>query len=293
MEKALFIGVDGGGTHCSARLCDGSGRLLGEASAGPANARLGRAARDEILKACRAAVAIAGLGEDDLARIHAGFGLAGTQQAVDRDAVLAWPHPFASLAVDTDAYAAWLGAFGGRDGAIMIVGTGTCGLAVVAGRRIGVGGWGAEIGDEGSGMAIGRAAIRRAIWALEGTAPMTPLAEAVMSRFDGAPQNAVTWADRARPRDYAGLAPTVFDFAERRDGLAMALVEDAAAHVARHVVRLLEVGAGSVAMIGSVFPRLLPWLPPPLRHHIVEPEADALAGAVLMARQAAGAAARP
>jgi len=35
----------------------------------------------------------------------------------------------------------------GRDGAILIVGTGSAGLAVVGGRRITVGGWGAEIGD--------------------------------------------------------------------------------------------------------------------------------------------------
>ena len=34
----------------------------------------------------------------------------------------------------------------------------------------------ARIGDEGSGMMIGRTAVRRAIWALEQMAPMTPLA---------------------------------------------------------------------------------------------------------------------
>ena len=37
----LFLGVDGGGTQCRARLCDGSGTALGEGKAGPANTRLG------------------------------------------------------------------------------------------------------------------------------------------------------------------------------------------------------------------------------------------------------------
>ena len=84
--------------------------------------------------------------------------------------VYGWPHPFASMVVDTDAYASWLGAFGGRDGAILILGTGAAGLAVVEGRRTNVGGWGAEIADDGSGMAIGRTALRRSLWALEGMA---------------------------------------------------------------------------------------------------------------------------
>ncbi len=286
MAEPLFIGVDGGGTRCGARLRDCAGRLLGEGAAGPANARLGDAGFGEALKACRQAVVAAGLGEGDVGRIHAGFGLAGTQQDTDRQAVLARPHPFASLVVDTDAYASWLGAFGGRDGAILIVGTGSAGLAVIAGRRIGVGGWGADIGDEGSGMAIGRAAIRRSIWGVEGTGPLTPLAEAVLDRFDRRPENAVVWAGTAVPADFAGFAPLVFDFAEQRDMLALSIIDEAAHEVARHINRLLDVGAERVAMIGSVFRRIEPWLPPPLRLHLTAPESDAIDGAILLARQA-------
>src|SRR5262249_28492766 len=124
MTTPLFIGVDGGGTRCSARLRDGSGRLLGEGAAGPANARLGEPALIEAMKACRAALAAGGIGGAAFASMHAGFGLAGTQQDEHRQWVLNHPHPFASLSVDTDSYAAWLGAFKGRDGAILILGTG-------------------------------------------------------------------------------------------------------------------------------------------------------------------------
>jgi glucosamine kinase len=288
MVSPLFIGVDGGGSRCSARLRDAEGRLLGEGSAGPANARLGDPAIVEVMKACRAAMAAAGLGEDALACTHAGFGLAGTQQEEHRQAVLARPHPFASLAVDTDSYAAWLGAFKGRDGAILIVGTGSAGLAVIGGRRTAVGGWGSEIGDEGSGMAIGRAAIRRSIWAHDGMGEVTPLAEDVLSRFDGSPAKAVIWADAANPGDYARLAPVVFDHGERRDPLAVSILHEAALDVERHVMRLLDLGAPAIAMIGGVFPKILPWLAPPLRPYlveVVEGESDAMEGAILMARQ--------
>lgn len=286
MAEPLFIGVDGGGTRCRARLVDEAGRVLGEGTAGAANARLKEAGFAEMMKACRAALAAAGLGEADFARTHAGLGLAGTQQAWDRDFVLSQPAPFASVSLDTDAYAAWLGAFRGADGAILIVGTGSCGLAVVGGTRINVGGWGDDIGDDGSGMAIGRMAIRRALWALEGMAPMTPLAEAILDRFGRDPPNAVEWAARATPGDYAAFAPAVFDHAERRDALALGVVLEAAADVSRLIARLLEVGAGSVAMIGGVFPRILPWLPPPYQAVCVAPAGDAADGGILMARMA-------
>src|SRR5262245_16965892 len=98
MTAPLFMGVDGGGTRCSARLRDADGRLLGEGAAGPANARLGEPAIVEVLKACRAALASAGLDEEVFAHTHAGYGLAGTQQEEHRQWVLAQPHPFASLA---------------------------------------------------------------------------------------------------------------------------------------------------------------------------------------------------
>ena len=285
MADDLFIGVDGGGSRSRARLRDSSGRLLGEGTGGAGNARLRENAFKEVMKACRAAAAAAGLGETDLSRMHAGFGLAGTQQDSDRDSVLAWPHPFASLVVDTDAYAAWLGAHGGRDGAILILGTGAAGLAIVKGKRLNVGGWGADIADDGSGMAIGRTAIRRSLWALEGMAPLTPLVEDVMAEFDRSPQKAVIWAGTATPGDYARFAPRVFDHAERRDVLAVPILLEAAADASRLINRLLDLGAERIAMIGGVFPRILPWLPPVLRPYLVEPEADAADGAILMAKR--------
>src|SRR5262249_51972480 len=123
MAEALFVGVDGGASHCRARIRAQAGRLLGEGSAGPSNTRLGLAvALGEIVAACRAAATAAGLGESDLARLHAGFGLAGATGPEERARVLAHPLPFASVAVDSDAYTAWLGAFGGGGRALPLAG---------------------------------------------------------------------------------------------------------------------------------------------------------------------------
>ena len=284
---ALFLGVDGGATRSRARIRDGEGRLLGEAEAGPANTRLGLSQTlREVLSAAQGAAAAAGLGAGDLARLHAGLGLAGATGAEEVERILAAPLPFASTVVDTDAYAAWLGACGGKDGAILIVGTGSCGLAVVDGRRINVGGWGDVVSDDGSGNAIGRAALRRALWALEGLAPAGALAEAILAFFERDPEKMVAWAMAATKTDFARFAPLVFEHAARRDPLALALVEEAATHIARMAGRLLDCGAPSVALIGGLAEPIAPWLPPPLRARLTPPLADAADGAILMAQRA-------
>ncbi|MCR4281443.1 MAG: N-acetylglucosamine kinase [Bauldia sp.] len=286
MAGRLFLGVDGGGSKTRARIRDEAGTLLGEATAGPGNARLGDAAFNEIMKASRAAAAAAGLGESDLGRIHAGFGLAGTQQDEDRQSLLDRLNPFASLEVDTDAYTAHLGAFGGADGAILILGTGSGGLAVVKGQRLNVGGWGADIADEGSGMQIGRLAIRKSLWALEGMAPLTPLADDILNEFDRKPPNAVIWAGKAIPGDFAALAPRVFAHAAKGDELAIGILREVADDAAMLIRRLLELGAPQVAMIGGIFPHLFRWLPDDVKPKLVEPQGDAIDGAILMAKRA-------
>ena len=51
-------------------------------------------------------------------------------------------HPFRNATITTDARAACVGAHRGRDGGIIIVGTGSIGWADVDGRQYRVGGWG-------------------------------------------------------------------------------------------------------------------------------------------------------
>lgn len=286
MAQRLFLGVDGGGTKTSARVRDEGGALLGEGAAGPGNARLGESAYREILTASERAIAAAGLAPSDTARIHAGFGLAGTAQEPDRNAIRDRAWPFASLTVDTDAYAAWLGAFGGDDGAILILGTGSAGLAVVRGKRTSVGGWGADVSDDGSGMAIGRLAVRQSLWALEGMAPLTALARDVLDEFRREPPEIVVWAAAAKPADFARLAPRVFRHAEAGDELAVGIVRQAVCDATMLIERLVALGAPQIAMIGSIFPLMLPWLAAETRARLVQPNGDAMDGAILMAERA-------
>ena len=77
----LFLGVDGGGTRCSARLADRSGHALGEGTAGPANIRLGlEAAFASVMEAAGQCLAEAGLGDAAFARVSACLALAGATE---------------------------------------------------------------------------------------------------------------------------------------------------------------------------------------------------------------------
>src|SRR5918993_1059175 len=251
MTDLLFLGIDGGGTKCRARLRNTQGNLLGEGTGGPSNIRLDpELVWTSILTACREALSQAGLQEADLGRIHVGMGAAGAGQTSAVERLLARSHPFASFEIDTDAHTAWLGAFNGGDGAILIVGTGSCGYGGVSGQCHYVGGWGYEGSDEGSGAAIGRELLRRCIWAHDGRASPTPLSDAVLAEFNNDLEILVDWVGKARPSDYGRYAPLVLEYAERRDPLGIDIVSNAAAGLGLIATRLLDLGAPAICLFG-------------------------------------------
>src|SRR5690242_14455175 len=112
----LFVGVDGGGTGCRARLEDGNGRLLGMGIAGPAALRFGiDNALAEVTKACCLAVEEAGLDSNVLSLAHAAVGLAGVGRKGAIEELVLRPHPFHSVVYAHDATIACIGAHGDRD----------------------------------------------------------------------------------------------------------------------------------------------------------------------------------
>jgi glucosamine kinase len=286
MSKPFFIGVDGGATSCRARIRDIDGSLLGEGQSGPANIHSNfRLAMDSIRLAYDAALRSAGLGEQSLQHSHAGLGLAGAGIKGACDRLLSKKMPFASMVLETDAYVAWLGAHQGGDGAIVILGTGSCGLALINGRRIGVAGWGAEVSDEASGQRMGREALRRTLWAFDGRAEKTALSTAILDRFGWDPAKIVRFASRATPALYAEFAPLVLQYASAQDPLAVRLVQETAEAAVTMINRLADVGSPAISLVGGLAEPLMPWLPPRIRDLITEPQSDPLDGGILMARR--------
>src|SRR5712692_8394743 len=249
----LFIGVDGGGTGCRARIEDAEGCVLGTGIAGPAAVRLGiDRSLAAVESACRAAAAEAGLRPDALAEMDAGVGLAGIGRKGVLEEIAARPHPFRSVIYVNDANIACIGAHSGRDGGIVIIGTGSAGFAVVQGREVKVGGYGFPISDEGSGADLGLHAIRLALRAYDKRAVETSLTHDVMMRFHNDPFEAVAWMDRATATDYATFAPLVMRHADAGDPVARRIVRDAAEQIDALARRLSDYGASRVALLGGL-----------------------------------------
>ena len=284
----LFVGVDGGGTGCRARIEDADGCLLGTGIAGPAALRLGiDRALGEVTKACRAALEEAGLGAEALSLVHAAAGLAGVGRKGALEQLVQRPHPFRSIVYVNDATIACIGAHGAQDGGIVIVGTGSVGFGVVGGREIRVGGYGFPISDEGSGADLGLHAIRLALRAYDERAVGTSLTRDVMARFHNDPFDAVAWMDHATATDYATFAPLVMRHADAGDSVARRVVRDAAEQIDELVRRLAECGASRVALLGGLASSMQPWLAPDVQRRLVPVEGDAVDGALHLARQAA------
>ena len=284
----LFVGVDGGGTGCRARIEDAKGNLLGSGIAGPAALRIGvDRALAEVEKACRAAVDDAGLNADALSSLHGAVELAGVGRKGALEELLLRPHPFRSVIYVHDATIACIGAHGARDGGIVIIGTGSVGFAVVDGREARIGGYGFPISDEGSGADLGLHAIRMALRAYDERAVGTSLTRDVMLRFHNDPFEAVAWMDQATATDYATFAPLVMRHADSGDPVARRIIREAAEQIDELVRRLCEFGASRVALLGGLATSMQPWLAPDVQRRLVPVEGDAVDGALHLARRAA------
>lgn len=283
----FFVGVDGGGTGCRARIEDATGRVLGTGIAGPAALRVGvENALREVQTACRAALADAGLSDDVLGSAYAAVGLAGIGRQGALESLMRQPHPFRSVVFTHDATIACIGAHGGRDGGIVIVGTGSVGFALAGEREIRVGGYGFPISDEGSGADLGLHAIRLALRAHDARVVSTNLTNDVMLRFHNDPFEAVAWMDKATATDYASFAPLVMRHADDGDSIARRIVRDAAEQIDELVRRLAECGADRIALLGGLASSIDPWLAPDVQRRLVAPEGDAVDGALHLARRA-------
>jgi glucosamine kinase len=264
------------------------GTTLGEATAGPANIRFGlERSFSAILQATIECLVQAGLSSKDSSRITACLALAGASEPKHLAAAQDYPHPFRRAIVTTDAHAACIGAHHGKDGGIIIIGTGSIGWAERKSLHVRVGGWGWPISDEGSGAWLGHEALRRVLWAYDGRIAWSPLLHALFARFEQDPHAILQWTINAAPRDLGSLAPLIVEHTAQNDRVGRELLRMAAAHIDALAGRLIAVGTERLSLAGGLAEHVAPWLSAETKSHLVAPKGDALDGALFLARQAA------
>jgi|SRR5579862_3151439 len=236
----VVIGVDAGGTRtlAVARRGDHTAPPFKAAAANASLLGVERAA-DVIADAVRGV-----LDGDRAAAIAVGAAGAGRAQIADalRDALSA-RFPGARVAVSDDTHIALRAMIPAGDGIVLIAGTGAVAYAEIGADRYRAGGFGYAIGDDGSGFAIGSAALKLLLRSYEGRAPRDPMLDAIAERI-GVKSVMETLeyvyaADSAVAR-VAAVAPIVLEFANASERSATKIVQAAALELfelVRSVVR--------------------------------------------------------
>jgi len=260
------FGIDGGGTSSRIRAESLSGLLLYQGAGGGTNLNASDARSvSEILGRLVSGAISSGL---DPARCHAGFiGSAGVDLEKDRETMAATlaaafhaavltDNPYAGQGSTTprfgagnDAEPALAGALGDLEGFLLIAGTGSIAYGRTrSGERVRTGGWGHFLGDEGSAFWIAFEAIKHGIRSIEGREAPSILLESALQHF-GLPD-----AKALIPFTYrnfnkatiASFAPLVAEAAVAGDGVALAIMDQAAAELAALAISAYDMLASKV-----------------------------------------------
>jgi glucosamine kinase len=287
LEKTYFLGIDGGGSKCKARLEDADGNFLGEYVSGPANPMRDYELAMTSLKDVIAGVfATANLNIDNAANTHAVMGLAGLNIPCCLTKMSQWQHPFATLQLTTDLHIACVGAHERTSGAIVIIGTGSSGLVCEEGRQLEYGGHGFSLGDKGSGAWFGAESIRYALETIDKLQPSSRFTVKLIESLDcQSAQNIVEVFAQASPAQFAQYAPLLFDYADLKDPVAVKIVKEGSLYINQLCQQLLQKKPQGLSLIGGLSDKVAPWLTPEIQAQITPALNSPEVGAVLIARQ--------
>lgn len=259
MRDIVFLCVDGGGSKTEAICADTSGRVHGRGLAGGSNAL--SVGRGRALDAVVAAVSrAADAAPDQIAALY--LFIPGFSDCLP----LPVPYPTTLLGDSLNAY---FGALGQPGGIALLSGTGSFAVSVDEnGVETRAGGWGAMLGDEGSGYDIGRRAVRRALKTLDENGTQDALGRAVLAHYgieDAARLVHVIYHGGCDRERMAALCPVVGALARGGDQAANAILAEAARALAALAATLRgRIGGdapvaltGGVSRLGDVFTRPL------------------------------------
>ena len=267
-----FLGIDGGQSHTTALIADGNGRILGQGSAGASNHTRAPGGRERLIAAVTKSVSEAlenagllkkpsksktpnGLADFKFASAH----LAMTGEPEDKVEIVNDLLRADQLFVGHDAPAALAGALAGREGVIVLAGTGTVACGETAGGKFAqVGGHGYMFGDEGGAFSIAKDALSVALMMEDCGRPMA-LSKELLAHFKRPTLKAIAedfYAGELSRDRLASFAVRVDKLAKRKDPAAIEILDvagEALAAMAVSCVNRLELFKGKISFGGGVF----------------------------------------
>ncbi|HEX3599956.1 MAG TPA: BadF/BadG/BcrA/BcrD ATPase family protein [Lacipirellulaceae bacterium] len=260
----LILAVDTGGTKTAAWLVESidpdSHRLLGQArtaAGNPLSVGFEKATQaiHEALILTQKAAQLA-----DRRAVRAVFSIAGAANRNMTDRFVAWARSIGvadRVAIVSDLLPILAAGTPDCCGVALISGTGSSAFGrAVDGRTKRCGGWGYMLGDEGSGYAIGRAALQFTLRSIEESATASELATAVLNAVGVKTVTELTraiYGDEHPRHAVAALAPLVCSCADNGDPNANAILNAVAVELAELAYRT----ARAVGVADSGFPLAL------------------------------------
>jgi glucosamine kinase len=108
----------------------------------------------------------------------------------------------------------------------------------------------------------------------------------MLAVFRDRPEDVVEFTTNAKPGDFGGFAPKVFEYADKGDAVAVCIVDRAVADVEAALAALDLCDGAPLCLLGGLAPLYAPRLSTRYRALLREPLGDALSGAVHMALRA-------
>lgn len=291
----FIAGIDGGGTKTTLLWQDSGGQTLGKRTLGPLN--INGTDQDSVHalleELCR-------FFQQQGRCLAVCIGAAGVSNPRLRTLVgetMRKAHVEHWLLVG-DSEIALAGALEGAPGCALIAGTGSvCVGSDRDGRLFRAGGWGHLLGDEGSGYALGRDALRAVTRFWDGSGDATALTDLIAGHLGIRDrQGMISYVYDGNKSQVAAVAPLVEQAAAAGDPVAadiLALHARALGELGETVARQLHMERGEIAMLGGLLQqdtllrrgteaglkaRLPAW-------SCVAPRRSAAEGAVLLARR--------
>ena len=250
----IYAGVDAGGTKTRLIWKQAGGSSSGEERFGPLNVNsIGESAFEERMDLLCGRLRDLG----DCAGIC--LGVAGITNPAARGMIERSLDRFGigNRIITSDWEISLYGALEGAPGLLVISGTGSvcCGRNA-SGAVVRTGGWGHLIGDEGSGYALGRDALRAAAAMIDGTGSRTRIASLLEERHGLSDRSAIVRYVYGNDKSaIAALAGIVLEAAEEGDAAAQGILREnaeALAVQAEAAARSLSVAEPRIALTGGL-----------------------------------------
>lgn len=258
--ESYIICVDGGGTKTSAVAYDSLGNELSNFQSGFGNLAINA---EEALTNIEYAIKGAMISLRNLKCIHICVGLAGVEVGRNKEIVKEFLEKIfnVSVTVVNDAYLALSASLKGKDGILVISGTGSIAYGKYKNEVTRTGGWGHILGDEGSGYDIVKNAFKQMTLDKDDSKDISNLTSALLKKINAKNiAESMDYIYKSNKGELASLVPTIVDMANKGDQSALKILNEAGTDLAKlclKTYRSLSInGEVNIAIRGSVLTKI-------------------------------------